>query len=69
MDNKVFQRWFICAYTQSLNRDVKVVLRTCTEIPNSDFGVAKSSNAGLFALIRKALIETWKFFAYKRRNS
>ena len=38
LDNNVFQRWIICEYTQILNRDVDVFLRTCAEIPNSDFG-------------------------------
>ena len=41
-DNKVFQHWIICAYTQILNKDVEVVvvffLHTCSEIPYSDFG-------------------------------
>ena len=37
-ENKVFQNWIICAYQQILNRDVEVFLRTCAEIPNSNFG-------------------------------
>ena len=28
LDNKVFQLWIICAYTQNLIRDVEVFLRT-----------------------------------------
>ena len=31
LDNKAFQRWIICAYTQILNGDVEVFLRTYAE--------------------------------------
>ena len=38
LDNKVFQHWIICAYTQILNKRRGRFLHTCAEIPNNDFG-------------------------------
>ena len=68
LDNKVFQHWIICAYTQILNRDVEDF---CVHAQKFLIMIldTKSSNTGLFAHIRKSLIETWKIFAYMRRNS
>ena len=60
-DNKVFQHWVFCAYTQILNSDAEDVC-----VHAQKFLIMISDNEviqhWIFAhLLRKSLIETWKF--------
>ena len=47
-DNKVFQRWIFCAYTQILNRDVKDFCVHAQKflIMISDSGGSRTTDAG-----------------------
>ena len=57
--------WIFCAYTQMLDRDVEVFCVPLQKflIVVHLYWITKSSNAGLFAHIRKSLIDTWKFLS------
>ena len=68
LDNKVFQRWIICAYKQILNRDVEVF---CVHAQKFLIVILDSEvfQCWIICAYTQILNRSMEVFAYMRRNS